>query len=68
MIQSFCTVLRRDLNEAVESRLAELERGRGSREADEKLRGELFGLRYAIESVSALEERARRNEDSDDML
>lgn len=67
MITSFCAALRRDLNEGITSRLAELERGRGSREADEKLRGELFGLRYAIDSVVELEERARKTA-GDDMF
>ena len=67
MITDFCTALRRELKETVAARLTELERGRGSREADEKLRGELWGLRTAMDAVDELEARAR-HADSDDIL
>jgi hypothetical protein len=68
MIKSFCELLHGTLDEVLEEKRAALERGTGAFASDERLRGEIWGLRLAKDTVELLEERARRSEsgDSDD--
>lgn len=69
MIRSFCDSLRRDMTEVTENLRSDLERGTPSRDQDERLRGELRGLRRALQMLEDLEERARRAAAAgDDML
>lgn len=63
MINSFCDTLRSEVKEAIELRRNSLERGAGDFAADERVRGEIWGLRQAIEEINALEEKARRQDD-----
>ncbi len=62
MINSFCDILRDKIKEDVQSRLDNLETGTGSFERDERVRGEIRGLRLASEMVDELEERARKQD------
>ena len=65
MINSFCDILRDKIKEDVESRLDNLETGTGSFERDERVRGEIRGLRLASEMVDELEERARKQDNEE---
>ena len=63
MINSFCDTLRAMLQEHVEACRERLEKGSGGFASDERVRGEIWGLRTAVEAVDALEERARKQDD-----
>jgi|JI10StandDraft_1071094.scaffolds.fasta_scaffold49892_3 hypothetical protein len=65
MINSFCDILRDKIKEDVQSRLDNLETGTGSFERDERVRGEIRGLRLASEMVDELEERARKQDNEE---
>jgi hypothetical protein len=65
MINSFCDILRDKIKEDVQSRLDSLETGTGSFERDERVRGEIRGLRLASEMVDELEERARKQDNEE---
>lgn len=65
MITSFCDVLRRSINEDIEARRDQLEKGVGSVDAT---RGELYAMRRILDMITDLEDRARRQENGDDML
>ncbi len=65
MITSFCDALRRSINEDIEARRGDLERGGGN---DDRARGEIKGLRNVLDMIDDLEARARRQENGDDML
>lgn len=69
MIRSFCARLRADIEAEVVARRDRLESGTGSWDKDERVRGEIWGFRKALDIVSELEEIARRaDKDGDDML
>lgn len=63
MIPSFCDALRRTINETIEARRGDLERG-GSN--DERARGEIRALRGVLETIADLEDRARRHAAGED--
>lgn len=66
MIQSFCDLLRKQLREDIEARRDTLETGSPN---DERVRGEIWGLRTAKAMIDELEERARKASASgDDMF
>ena len=65
MINSFCDILRDKIKEDVQSRLDNLETGTGSFERDERVRGEIRGLRLASEMVDEQEERARKQDNEE---
>ena len=65
MINSFCDILRDKIKEDVQSRLDNLETGTGSFERDERVRGEIRGLRLSSEMVDELEERARKQDNEE---
>lgn len=65
MINSFCDILRDKIKEDVQSRLDNLETGTGSFERDERVRGEIRGLRLVSEMVDELEERARKQDNEE---
>ena len=70
MIRSFCARLRADIESEVVARRDRLEAGTGGFTQDERVRGEIWGFRKALDIVSELEEIARRadKDDGDDML
>lgn len=66
MIPSFCDALRRSINETIEARREDLERGSSH---DERARGEIRALRVVLETIADLEDRARRQAaGADDMF
>lgn len=67
MIRSFCARLRADIESEVVARRDRLESGTGSWDKDERIRGEIWAFRKALDIVSELEEIARKA-DGDDML
>jgi hypothetical protein len=66
MITDACNFQRRQLNDTMESHVASLIRGTGSRDDDQRVRGIIYGLQLAISVVNDLEDRARRAEQSDE--
>lgn len=63
MILSFCDALRRSITETIEARRDDLERGAGN---DDKSRGEIRGLREVLQTITDLEDRARRQAAGED--
>ena len=63
MIQDFCSLLRKALKETIEARRDSLEHGAPTRDLDERMRGEIRGIRIALMEIDSLEMRANKNDD-----
>jgi len=63
VIQDFCSLLRKALKETIEARRDSLEHGAPTRDLDERMRGEIRGIRIALMEIDSLEMRANKNDD-----
>jgi hypothetical protein len=65
MIKDVCNFQRRQLDDAIETHTANLVRGAGSRDDDQRIRGIIYGMQLARGIIDDVEDRVRRAESDD---